>query len=437
MSLFGTDGIRGRAGEGALSGSGLATVGKALASLAGAGRTVVIGRDTRQSGPSIQSALEAELTRAGVDVIRLGVLPTPATALLTVHHEAALGIMITASHNPWHDNGIKVLGPDGLKLSDAQQGALEAAVGKAVNASDAPGRVVTDPSARDHYIAHLVNTVPGLDLSGLDIVVDAAHGAGSGILEDLLRTFGAKPYAVASAPDGRNINEGVGSTAPDVCREAVLARGADFGVALDGDADRVLLIDAGGRRVDGDQILARLAADRLQGPGLPGKALVSTVMANMGLELWCRDNGVGFDRTPVGDRHVAQRMSEIGARIGGEPSGHILLTEHSTTGDGCLAALHLAASLMRGGRDSEDHFHVFDPVPQCLRNARVSGGDPLGDAGVRDAIATQEARLGDTGRVLVRPSGTEPVIRVMAEGTDAEIISDAVAKIVSAIEASA
>ena len=434
MSYFGTDGIRGRAGEGKLSDDNLARMGRALGAFVGSGGRVVIGRDTRESGPAICAILDAELDRAGVERWHLGVVPTPATALLTQLREADLGIMITASHNPWHDNGVKLFSPSGRKLTDAMQAELDRLITRDLPPKTGTGRRVDEVEALDIYKGQIIDSVGRKDLSKLTLVVDGANGAGHRCLADILEGLGAKVTRLDVDPDGRNINAGVGSTAPAACRAAVLEHGADAGFALDGDADRILAVDAKGVVADGDQIVARLALDARAAGTFKGDAIVSTVMANLGLELWAASEGLTLHRTKVGDRHVAARMAQIGANIGGEPSGHILLTDVSTTGDGTLTAVMLAAALSETNGAVDDFFTVFEPVPQLLKNARYDGDVPLSRPDVKAVIAQQEAALAGCGRVLVRASGTEPVIRVMAEGTNPSIVAQAVDKIVLAIE---
>ena len=437
MSFFGTDGIRGRAGEGKLSPDNLVRIGRALAALVGASATVVIGRDTRESGKGILDALAAELSRGGVRVLDVGVLPTPATAFLTRKRGAALGVMITASHNPWHDNGVKLFSPSGTKLTDAMQAELETLIEGAPEPSAEGGSITRDQNGLSDYAAFLADVFPRVDLSGLHIVVDGANGAGHAVLADAFRARGCTVSAIGNDPDGRNINAGVGSTAMDACVAAMRAQGADVGFALDGDADRIMAVTARGEVMDGDQIVARLAADAQQAGGLRGGAVVSTVMANLGLERWAESAGLRLERTKVGDRHVHARMEAIGANFGGEPSGHILTTDRSSTGDGCLTAVWLAVSLAAARRREAQWMPVFEPVPQVLVNVRYGGGAPLDSAAVQQVIAAQTERLAGQGRVLVRASGTEPVIRVMAEGDDRALISDAVEIIAAAIRATA
>ena len=433
MSWFGTDGIRGPAGEGKLAPDSVVRMGRAIGALAGAGKTVVIGRDTRESGEAIQAGLEAGLREQGVRVLRLGVLPTPATAVLAKRRKAALGIMITASHNPWQDNGVKLFSADGTKLSDAQQAALDSLIDTPPAPATTPGTVEDDADALADYAAFLMDVFPGVDLSALHIVVDGANGAGHAVLAEVFRRRGARVTAIGDAPDGRNINAGVGSTAIDACRQTVLGSGADVGFALDGDADRIMAVTSAGEVMDGDQIVARLAADALSADALRGGAVVSTVMANLGLERWAEANGLRLERTKVGDRHVHARMEALGANFGGEPSGHILTTDRSSTGDGCLTAVWLAVSLTVARRNGANWMPVFDPVPQVLQNVRHGGGAPLESPAVKAAIQAQTERLSGHGRVLVRASGTEPVIRVMAEGDDRALVSQVVEEIARAV----
>ena len=434
---FGTDGVRGRAGEGKLSVERLAELGAALAIFVGEGGSVAIGRDTRLSGPEIFDVLAGQLRRGGVDVHDLGILPTPGTALMTSELGANLGAMITASHNPWHDNGVKLFGPDGRKLADADQDRIEALIGQAGPAATGSGKLMAVPDAADQYVDHVVGAVEGNALTGLTIVADAANGAARRVLPAVLERLGATVHAIGTSADGRLINDGVGSNNPETLAARVVETGADAGIAVDGDADRIVLVDALGRIADGDQIMASLATQMQAAGMLKGGAVVATVMSNLGLERHVEALGLTFERTKVGDRHVAKRMSEIGANLGGEASGHILLTDYATTGDGTLTAALVLAGLRDSGQSSADYFHAFEPVPQTLVNVRYIGNSPLNIEHVADSIAQEQDALAGQGRILVRASGTEPLIRIMVEGDDAALVSATAEKLRAVVEAAA
>ncbi|MGB3455202.1 MAG: phosphoglucosamine mutase [Litorimonas sp.] len=435
---FGTDGIRGRAGEGKLSPASLEAMARAIGAHFGTGCTAVIGRDTRESGPELERALIRGLSSQGIGVKRIGVLPTPATAFAVPHLNADLGLMITASHNPWHDNGVKLFGSDGRKVSDADQDRIETWITTAFDdgISDAAvaGEATDVDGIADAYVEVLLAAFRSTgqeSLNGLRLVVDCANGAAFRSLPAALDALDADIVLMGADPDGRNINAGCGSTHPEALAKAVLDHGAKAGIALDGDADRLIMVDAKGRIVDGDAVMARLATDWIAQGRLKGGRVVSTVMSNLGFERYLETLGLTLDRTPVGDRHVAARMAETGANLGGEPSGHLLLTDYGPTGDGSLAALMSLASMagasMAGSDgDAADHFQLYTPYPQQLVNVRYSGASPMEQPAVTEAIAKVDARLGDAGRVLVRASGTEPLIRIMAEGLDAASVSDAV-----------
>ncbi|WP_298914166.1 phosphoglucosamine mutase [uncultured Algimonas sp.] len=441
---FGTDGIRGRAGEGKLSAASVAAMADAIGAHFGPGSQAVIGRDTRESGPGLEAVMTERLVRQGVDVTALGVLPTPAAAMTVPHLDADFGLMITASHNPWHDNGVKLFGADGRKISDADQDAIEALIRTSLSdglpAASRPGEHRTDDGLGDVYVETLqkaYRAVGGADLSGLSIVVDAANGAAYRTLPATLRALGADPVLIGTAPDGRNINAGCGSTHTDALVAQVRQAKADVGVALDGDADRLILVDSDGAVVDGDQIIARLATDWQASGRLRGRAVVSTVMSNLGLEHYLDRLGLALERTPVGDRHVAARMAELDANLGGEPSGHLLMTDHAVTGDGSLAALMILAGLAASGATSASWLRLFDPLPQILRNVRYSGPSPLETDSVKAAIRSAQDKLADTGRLLVRASGTEPLIRVMAEGSDPQLVSATVEEVCKEVASAA
>lgn len=443
--LFGTDGIRGTANKAPMDAATALRLGQAAGRFFNRGshrHRVVIGKDTRLSGYMLEPALTAGFIGAGMDVVLVGPLPTPAIALLTRSLRADLGVMISASHNPYEDNGIKLFGPDGLKLSDAQESAIEALMdgdltpalaaparlGRASRLEDAPGR----------YIEAAKASFPKrLSLEGLRIVVDCAHGAAYKVAPTVLWELGAEVVPVGVAPDGTNINKGCGSTAPAQLAEVVRERRADLGIALDGDADRLVLVDEQGHLVDGDQILALIARSWVAQGRLAGGAVVATVMSNMGLARFLKAQGTALLRTAVGDRYVAERMRETGCNLGGEQSGHVLMTDFATTGDGLIAALQVLAVLVEEGRPASEICRCFDPLPQRLVNVRYVGASPLDDASVQAAIAAEETALGERGRVLIRPSGTEPVIRVMAEAEDEAVVSRTVERLADAIRARA
>ncbi|MCB4821579.1 phosphoglucosamine mutase [Roseicella aerolata] len=439
--LFGTDGIRGTANKAPMDAATALRLGQA------AGRTfnrgthrhrVVIGKDTRLSGYMLEPALTAGFIGTGMDVVLVGPLPTPAIAMLTRSLRADLGVMISASHNPYEDNGIKLFGPDGLKLSDAQEVEIEtlmagdltqalvapARLGRASRMEDAPGR----------YIEAAKQSFPrGLTLERLRIVVDCAHGAAYKVAPTVLWELGAEVVPVGVSPDGFNINDGVGSTAPGRLAEIVRERRADLGIALDGDADRLVLVDEKGAIIDGDQILALIAGSWHAQERLRGGNVVATVMSNMGLERYLRERGLGLLRTPVGDRYVGERMRELGCNLGGEQSGHMIMTDFGTTGDGLIAALQVLAVLVEEGRPASEVCRRFRPLPQRLVNVRYSGASPLKDPAVQREIAAHEERLGERGRVLIRASGTEPVIRVMAEAEEEALVNETVETLAEAI----
>jgi phosphoglucosamine mutase len=408
--------------------------------------TVVIGKDPRLSGYMLEPALTAGFTAVGMDVVLLGPLPTPAVAMLTRSLRADLGVMISASHNPFEDNGIKLFGPDGFKLSDETEETIEALLTNGldehrVSPSDL-GRARRLDDAGGRYIEAIKATFPrGLRLDGLRIVIDCAHGAAYKVAPKVLWELGAEVIPVGVDPDGFNINRGVGSLDTAAMRDLVLERRADLGIALDGDADRVVLANETGALVDGDQVLGVIArAWRDQGR-LAGGGVVATVMSNLGLEQYLSGLGLTLHRTPVGDRYVVERMRAEGFNLGGEQSGHIVMSDLGTTGDGLAAALQVLAALVQSDQPASRLLHAFDPLPQVLRNVRVGNGrDPAGvlaEEAVREAIAAGEARFNGDGRVLIRKSGTEPLIRVMAEGSDDGLVGTVVTDIVGAIKRAA
>lgn len=440
-SYFGTDGIRGRANGRKLNAAIAMKVGQAAGVHFQRGdhkHRVVIGKDTRLSGYMMENALVAGFTSVGMDVIMTGPLPTPAVALLTRGMRADLGVMISASHNPFDDNGIKLFGPDGFKLSDADEEAIEAAmqVEQTLAEGDAIGRARRVDDASGRYIHAVKQTLPeDIRLDGLKIVIDCAHGAAYNVAPSAIWELGATVIAIGVNPDGLNINDGVGSTSLEAISRKVVEEGADIGIALDGDADRLIVIDEKGHTVDGDQIMA-LIGSRLAAVGkLEGGGVVATVMSNLGLERFLASKGLDLVRTKVGDRHVLEAMKAGGYNIGGEQSGHMIMLDHATTGDGTIAALQVLASLVRSGKKASELLHLFDPVPQLLKNVRYDGENPLDAQSVKDVITEAEAELTGVGRLVIRKSGTEPLIRVMAEGDDADQVERVVDAICAAVEA--
>jgi phosphoglucosamine mutase len=397
---------------------------------------VVIGKDTRLSGYMLESAMVAGFTSVGMDVILLGPMPTPAVALLTREMRADVGVMISASHNPYEDNGIKLFGPDGFKLSDEDELAIEAmlAADQPLAASPDIGRARRIDDARGRYIHAVKSSLPhNIRLDGLKIVVDCAHGAAYQVAPSALWELGAEVLAIGVGPNGKNINDRVGSTHLDAIKETVVASGSDIGIALDGDADRLIVIDEQGRSVDGDQIMALIGSQWAAQGLLRGGGVVATVMSNLGLERFLEGKGLGLVRTKVGDRHVLEAMRAGGYNVGGEQSGHVILLDHATTGDGTIAALQVLAALVQSGRRASELLHLFDPVPQLLKNVRFAGGQPLENARVKKLIADAEAQLAGRGRLVIRPSGTEPVIRVMAEADDESEVRAVVDAICAAV----
>ena len=441
--LFGTDGIRGRTNAGTMTAAMAMKVGQAAGTwfLRGAHRhRVVIGKDTRLSGYMMENALVAGFTSVGMDVIMTGPLPTPAIAMLTREMRADLGVMISASHNPYEDNGIKLFGPDGYKLSDEAEAGIEALIAQDVALADAKdiGRARRVDDARGRYIHAVKASLPDtVRLDGLKIVVDCANGAAYQVAPSALWELGAEVVAIGVTPNGVNINAGVGSTSLAAIKQRVVAEQADIGIALDGDADRLIVVDEHGETVDGDQIMALIGSGMARQGLLKGGAVVATVMSNLGLERFLASESIALFRTAVGDRHVLEAMRAKGCNVGGEQSGHMILTDHATTGDGTIAALQVLAALVRAKKPASEVLHLFDRVPQLLRNVRFAGGKPLEDARVKQSIADAEASLNGKGRLVIRPSGTEPVIRVMAEGDDEAQVEAAVASICAAVEAAA
>ena len=444
--LFGTDGIRGTANSEPITAETALAVAKAAGLEFRRGdrrHLVVIGKDTRLSGYLLEPALTAGFISVGMDVVLLGPLPTPAVAMLTRTLRADLGVVISASHNPYHDNGIKLFGPDGYKLSDEVERAIEARIDNGGNGGLAPsdrlGHAQRLDDALGRYIEFVKNSFPrGLRLDGLKIVVDCANGAAYRVAPMVFYELGAEVIPVAVEPDGFNINQGCGATSPEAVCEAVVAHGADLGVALDGDADRMVLADETGRLVDGDQVLGLVARSWQEAGNLKGGGVVGTLMSNLGLERYIEGLGLEFQRTPVGDRYVVERMREGGYNVGGEQSGHIVLSDYTTTGDGLIAALQVLAVLVRKGGKASRVTRVFEPLPQVLKNvpvnnARTDAGAALEDERVRRAVTEGERRLGRRGRLLIRKSGTEPVVRVMAEGEDEKAVGEVVEAIARTI----
>lgn len=443
--LFGTDGVRGRANTYPM------TAEMALRLGAAAGRyfrrdgstahRVVIGKDTRLSGYMLENALTAGLTSTGMNVLLLGPVPTPAVGFLTRSMRADLGVMISASHNPHHDNGIKFFGPDGFKLSDEAEAEIEAMLdGEIAPApADEIGRAKRIDDAVGRYQEFVKTTFPaGLRLDGLKVVIDCANGAAYKAAPQVLWELGAEVIPVGVSPNGTNINDRCGSTHTETAAEAVVAHGAHVGISLDGDADRVMILDETGRVADGDQIMALLAARWAEEGRLRGGTLVATVMSNLGLERFMANRGLRLERTAVGDRYVVEAMRKGGWNLGGEQSGHIVMTDFATTGDGLLAGLHFLAEMARDGQPASRLVRQFDTVPQLLKNVRfAAGARPLEADSVKSAIAANEARIAGKGRILIRKSGTEPLIRVMAECEDAGLLAEVVDEIVAAVAAAA
>jgi phosphoglucosamine mutase len=432
--LFGTDGIRGKANSDPMTAGTALRLGQAAGVMFSRGlhrHRVVIGKDTRLSGYMIEPALTAGFVGAGMDVTLLGPLPTPAVAMLTRSLRADLGVMISASHNPYEDNGIKLFGPDGAKLSDDVELEIEALMEADITGrlaeSHLLGRAARLDDAAGRYIEAAKASFPrGSRLDGLRIVVDCANGAAYKVAPTVLWELGATVIPVGVSPDGFNINQGCGSTEPAFLCAQVVEHGAHLGIALDGDADRVIIADENGEVVDGDQILGLIARSWHQEGTLRGGGIVATVMSNLGLERHLAGLGLQLYRTKVGDRYVAEQMRASGLNVGGEQSGHLILSDFATTGDGLLASLQVLAVLVQQDRPASEVLQVFQRLPQRLKNVRFAGPSPLREASVQAAILAAEQRLAGTGRVLIRESGTEPLVRVMAEGEDSVIVADVV-----------
>ncbi len=441
--LFGTDGVRGRANTYPMT----AEVALKLGAAAGryfrrdgsAAHRVVIGKDTRLSGYMLENALTAGLCSTGMNVLLLGPVPTPGVGFLTRSMRADLGVMISASHNPHQDNGIKFFGPDGFKLSDAAEAEIEAMLDGEIQPAQAEniGRARRIEDGRGRYQEFVKTSFPsGLRLDGLNVVVDCANGAAWRAAPEVLWELGADVIPIGVSPNGTNINDRCGSTHTETAAEAVVAHGAHVGIALDGDADRVMILDENGNVADGDQIMALLAARWADEGRLKGGTLVATVMSNLGLERFLDGRGLRLERTAVGDRYVVEAMRSGGFNLGGEQSGHIVMTDYATTGDGLIAALQFLAEMVRSGQKASQLVRQFETVPQMLKNVRFAAGKkPLDEAGVKAAIAANEARIKGKGRILIRKSGTEPLIRVMAECEDETLLVAVVDEIVGAVEA--
>jgi phosphoglucosamine mutase len=441
--LFGTDGVRGTANTYPMTAEMALRIGAAVGQYfrrdnKGVHR-VVIGKDTRLSGYMFENALTAGLTSTGMNVLLLGPVPTPAVGLLTRSMRADLGVMISASHNPAHDNGIKFFGPDGFKLSDQAEAEIEALVQEGVEPTTAAeiGRAKRIDDSRFRYIERVKSSFPRqMRLDGLKVVIDCANGAAHRVAPETLWELGAEVIEIGVSPNGFNINENCGSTHPERAAAAVVEHGAHVGICLDGDADRVILIDETGKVGDGDQFMALMASRWAAEDRLANGALVATVMSNLGLEHFLQGKGLRLERTSVGDRYVVERMREGGFNLGGEQSGHIVMTDHATTGDGLMAGLQFLAEMIRSEKTSSELLNNFEPVPQLLKNVRFSAGQvPLEDAQVQGAIAQAEADLAGQGRLLIRKSGTEPLVRVMAEHEDAQLMERAVDSVVDAVTA--
>ncbi len=443
--LFGTDGVRGTANTHPMTAEMALRIGAAVGRYfrrdASGVHRVVIGKDTRLSGYMLENALTAGLTSTGMNVLLLGPVPTPAVGLMTRSMRADLGVMISASHNPAEDNGIKFFGPDGFKLSDQAEMDIEDLIEQGVHPAKAQniGRARRVDDARFRYGERVKSSLPReLRLDGLKVVIDCANGAAHRTAPEVLWELGAEVIPIGIAPNGKNINLNCGSTKPQMAAETVVAHGADVGICLDGDADRVVIVDEQGQVADGDQLMALLASSWARADRLTGGALVATVMSNLGLERHLAARGLRLERTAVGDRYVVERMREGGFNLGGEQSGHIVMTDYATTGDGLMAGLHFLAEMVRAGRSASEISQQFEKVPQLLKNVRYEVGQhPLEAKNVKTAIADAEARLNGQGRLLIRMSGTEPLIRVMAECEDDTLLNQVVDGIVSEVEAAA
>ncbi len=439
---FGTDGVRGRANQHPMTAEMALKIGTAAGHyfrrFSDRTHRVVIGKDTRRSGYMFENALTAGLTSTGMEVLLLGPVPTPAVGLLTPSMRADFGIMISASHNAYHDNGIKFFGPDGFKLSDDAEEEIERLIdeGVALNDADSIGRAQRIDDGMYRYVERAKSSFPtGMRLDGMKVVVDCANGAAYRAAPEVLWELGADVIPVGVSPNGRNINDNCGSTHPQTAAETVVAHGADLAICLDGDADRIILVDENGQVADGDQLMGLMAAGWAAEGRLAGNALVATVMSNLGLERFLNSLGITLERTAVGDRYVVERMRQGGFNLGGEQSGHIVMTDYSTTGDGLMAGLQFLAEMVRSGKKASTLANTFTPVPQLLKNVRYQAGQtPLEIPAVQASIANAEAQLDGKGRLLIRKSGTEPLIRVMAECEDAALLEETVDTVVASVE---
>ena len=442
---FGTDGIRGLANKHPMTSEVALKVGMAAGKLFQSGthrHRVVIGKDTRLSGYMLEAALMSGFTSVGMDVFLLGPMPTPAVAMLTRSLRADLGVMISASHNRYDDNGVKLFDPDGYKLSDETELEIERLIDgpseQLLAPADRIGRATRVDSAQERYIEFAKRTLPkNLKLNGLRIVIDCAHGAAYKVAPEALWELGAEVIKIGVDPNGRNINYKCGSTSPEALIDKVREIRADIGIALDGDADRVVIVDEKGNIVDGDQLMAVIAESWHRRGKLSAGGIVATVMSNLGLERYLKSHGLSLVRTPVGDRYVVEHMRRHGYNVGGEQSGHIVLSDFTTTGDGLVSSLQVLACVVATGKPVSEVCARFTPLPQVLQNVRYANGKPLDDNRVRRAIEGAKERLGDAGRLVIRPSGTEPVIRVMAEGDDEKLVNTVVGDIVEAVKAAA
>ena len=443
---FGTDGVRGTANVEPVTPAIVLRLAMAAGERFRRGdhrHLAVIGKDTRLSGYMLEPALTAGFIAMGMDVVLVGPMPTPAVAMLTRSLRADLGVVISASHNPYLDNGIKLFGPDGYKLSDDEEEAIEALMdgngdGLELAAADRLGRARRLDDAPGRYVEFVKQTFPkGRRLDGLKIVVDCAHGAAYNVAPSVFWELGAEVVPVGVDPDGTNINENCGATSPEVMSQQVVAHGADLGIALDGDADRLIIADADGDLLDGDQVMGSIAKSWQAQDRVAGGGVVATVMSNLGLERYLDGIGLALVRTPVGDRYVVDYMREHAHNLGGEQSGHIILSDFGTTGDGLIAALQVLAVVVEQDKPVRKACRVFEPVPQILRNVRYNGGAPLDDDAVKKAVGEAESRLGKSGRLVIRASGTEPLIRVMAEGDDPALVGEVVDDLVGVIEQAA
>ncbi|MDX1715752.1 MAG: phosphoglucosamine mutase [Anderseniella sp.] len=443
--FFGTDGVRGTANKFPMSADTVLKIGMATGALYRRGNhrhRVVIGKDTRLSGYMVEQALTAGFLATGMDVFLFGPVPTPAVAMLTRSMRADLGVMISASHNPYHDNGIKIFGPDGYKLSDDQEYEIEKLV-KApehikLAGPESIGRAKRIEDAQARYIEFVKSSFPkDLTLDGLRIVIDCANGASYQVAPTALWELGAEVIPIGVEPNGFNINAECGSTHPQKVAQQVRKMRADIGISLDGDADRCILVDEKGNVVDGDQVMALIATSWHKRGILRGDGLVATVMSNLGLERLLASQKLRLERTKVGDRYVVEAMRNQGYNVGGEQSGHVVLSDFNTTGDGLIAALQVLAVLVQSGQTVSEICSMFDPVPQVLKNVRYAGGQPLETDAVKKAIAAAQEKLGNSGRLVIRKSGTEPLIRVMAEGDNADLVNSVVDDICAEVERSA